>query len=94
MIILTREQANRVRGLTTSGHALVPIPLADGRFALPESVLADPEHARYHAGLAALPRVTDRSLSEADYEQDPVRYTRYDYRSNWRAGELVEVNDP
>ena len=64
MIILTREQANRVRGLTIPGHALAPVPLADGTFALPESVLTDPAHARFHAGLAALPRVLDRSLRQ------------------------------
>lgn len=42
-IILTKEEADKVRGVTTPGHALDPVPLADGvSFILPLEVLSDP----------------------------------------------------
>jgi hypothetical protein len=109
MIILTSTQANRVRGLTTEGHGLAPVPLANGTFALPESVLDDPAHARYRNILDRLPKVPDNSLRvgtpqdpnnpsspliNSDYEQDPVRRRRFDYsRDKWRPGEVVVVDD-
>lgn len=59
MIILTTEQADQVRGPTTAGSALDPVPLADGQtFVLPESVLQDPAHSMHHAFLETLPRRT------------------------------------
>jgi hypothetical protein len=106
MIILTPAQANRVRGLAIPGHALAPVPLADGTFALPESVLTDPVYAQFHAGLEALPRVLDRSIRQgtrqnpddidspiidSDWEQDLVKRRRAAYSQTWRAGELVDV---
>ena len=46
-IILTKEEADKVRGITTPGHALDPVPLADGAsFILPLEVLSDPAHAK------------------------------------------------
>lgn len=46
-IILTKEEADKVRGITTPGHALDPVPLADGvSFILPLEVLSDPAHAK------------------------------------------------
>ncbi len=108
MIILTRAQANRVRGLSTEGHALAPVPLANGTFALPETVLDDPAHARYRNILNQLPKVPDESLRKgelqdpndinsplvnSDYEQDPVRRRRNAYSQDWKAGEVVVVDD-
>ena len=108
MIILTRTQANRVRGLSIEGHALAPAPLTNGTFALPESVLDDPAHARYRNVLNELPKVPDDSirrgepqditdptlpLINSDYEQDPVRRQRNAYSAAWKAGEVVVVDD-
>lgn len=56
-IILTAEEAEAVRGPTAPGAALEPVTLVDSeRFALPEAVLADPDHARHHVLLEALAR--------------------------------------
>lgn len=57
MLILPPAVADAVRGPTAAGAALDPRPLADGGFALPERVLADPDHAEHHALLAGLPRL-------------------------------------
>ena len=57
MIILTAQQADDVRGPTSDGCALSPVPLADGvTFVLPETVLDDPAHQQHHEALALLPR--------------------------------------
>lgn len=57
MIILSQEQADTVRGPTSQGAALEPVPLANGtEWVLPESVLTAPEHQMHHALLEALPR--------------------------------------
>lgn len=55
MLILDAETAAAVAGSTADGAALEPIPLADGTFALPARVLADPAHAAHHATLRDLP---------------------------------------
>lgn len=56
-IILTLEEAEAVRGPTSAGAALEPMPLLDGAtFVLPEAVLADPDHAARWGILAGLPR--------------------------------------
>ncbi len=58
-LILTADQAAAVSGSTdTDGLSvgLAPVPLADGSFALPIAVLADPSHAAQHDTLAALPQ--------------------------------------
>jgi hypothetical protein len=103
MIILTKLQANLVRGLTILGHALVPRPMTDGKFALPESVLDDPVHARFRPLLNALPKVPDSSIKQgtradinsplvgSDWEQDPVVVQRFSFRQSWRSGETIEV---
>jgi hypothetical protein len=44
-IVLTAEQADRVRGRTSPWTALDPVALTDGKtFALPGRVLRDPAH--------------------------------------------------
>lgn len=55
-IILTKEQADAVRGETTPGHALQPIEQEDGSFFLPARVLDAPEHASKRVLLVDLPR--------------------------------------
>lgn len=57
-IELTAEAAAALRGETSPGHCLEPIPLAGGSFVLPVAVLADPAHATRHAALSALPTRT------------------------------------
>lgn len=56
MIILTPEQAEAVRGESSPGAMLDPVPLADGSFVLPEAVLGDTAHAARFALLVTLPR--------------------------------------
>jgi hypothetical protein len=36
--------------------ALQPVPLTDGRYALPLAILDDPAHTKNHHAIAALPR--------------------------------------
>ncbi len=55
-IIMTAAEAAEIAGETTPGHALTPVPIADGRHVLPLSVLGDPAHAPKFNRLAALPQ--------------------------------------
>lgn len=64
MIILTLQQADAVTGPTLNGAALRPRETIHGTFALPEEVLADPNHAMHHALLSSLPTQT---LTSADF---------------------------
>lgn len=58
-IILTTAQADAVRGETSPGAWLAPVPLADGQsHILPERVLRDPEHAAARPRLESLPRAS------------------------------------
>jgi hypothetical protein len=66
MLVLDSATAAAVAGEDTAGHALRPRPLADGTFALPARVLADPAHARHHATLRKLPR---REAVECDWDE-------------------------
>jgi hypothetical protein len=66
-IVLGAEEAQAVRGPTTTGHALAPVPLADGEhFVLPAAVLDDPAHAARRAFLAALPQ---REVDPSEFPQ-------------------------
>lgn len=56
-LILTKAQADVVRGETEPGYALMPVECQDGTFALPDRVLTDEHHAAKWAVLGALPRV-------------------------------------
>jgi hypothetical protein len=106
VIILTKLQASLVRGLTTKGHALVPRLMADGKFALPESVLNDPVHAKFRPILNALPKIPDSSIKPgtranpadlnspiigSDWELDPEKLSRFNFSKNWKPGEIIEV---
>lgn len=106
MIILTAGEANQVRGLTIKGHAMAPVPLLDGTFALPDECLADPAHARHRGllrGLAlrdvdAAEYLSSKSANEAIGK--PSELTAADarllagctYKSGWREGQAVEVS--
>jgi hypothetical protein len=110
MIILTAFQAERVRGLTKPGHAIAPVPLADGTFALPEAVKTNPEHAEYAALLDTFPTVLDSSIRtctsadptdpnspiiDSDWEQNHAVRAHYTYSQEWEPGVLVaDMNDP
>lgn len=55
-IVLTSEQAERVRGKTSDGSALEPVALANGTsFVLPEVVLYDTAHAKKIKDLISMP---------------------------------------
>lgn len=56
-ILLTPEQAEHVRGLTSEGAALMPVMTANGMYVLPVEVLDDPAHAMHHEYLSGLPQV-------------------------------------
>jgi hypothetical protein len=91
MIILTATQANQARCLTIKGHAVAPVPLADGTFALPESVLNDFAHARFKSFLQTLPTVRDNTIGDSDWSQDATKRVANSYKSTWKIGELVTV---
>lgn len=64
MIVLTAEEAEKVRGASPrkAGHVLVPVPLKDGRFMLGEEALEDETHADVRDFLASLPRAPIEKL--------------------------------
>ena len=64
-IILTAAEADLVRGETSPGAWLAPVPLRDGTtHVLPARVLMDPAHAAKWATLAALPQ---RAIGPAEW---------------------------
>lgn len=56
LIILTASQAKAVRGNTSPGSSLQPVPLPDGTYALPADVLKDAAHKSRWADLTSLPQ--------------------------------------
>lgn len=58
-IVMTTAQANAVRGETSPGYVLAPVPTLDGKYALPVRVLSDPAHASKHALLLTYPQAAD-----------------------------------
>jgi hypothetical protein len=89
MIILTAAQADQVRGLTVKGHALAPVPLADGTLALPEACINDATHLRFKSFLQTLPTVRDSTIQYSDWSQDTLKRAANTYSSTWLEGELV-----
>ena len=77
MIILTKEQADAVRGVSAPGHELDPIPLEDGTFILPDAVLDSPVHAKHRALLAPLEK---RAVSSAEFKQEAADAGELDSR--------------
>jgi len=64
-IVLDAAGVAEVRGPTEAGHALEPVPLADGvSFVLPAEVLEDPAHAARHELLAQAPL---RAVGDAEW---------------------------
>jgi len=55
-LILTKLQADAVRGETSPGALLAPVELANGTYCLPDRVLSDPAHASKHGVLNGFPR--------------------------------------
>lgn len=47
--ILTKAEADKLRGMTSAFTALEPVELEDGTFVLPVAVLTDPAHAKAFA---------------------------------------------
>lgn len=49
-ITLTKDEADKIRGMTSPLTAIDPVPLEDGvTFILPIEILTDPAHAKYLA---------------------------------------------
>lgn len=53
LIVFDAATATAVAGNDSSGAALDPLPLSDGRFFLPSSVLTDPAHQAHWDALTA-----------------------------------------
>lgn len=75
MILLTADEADKVRGFSPSkeGHVLIPIECEDGTFKLGEEVLDAPAFEHVRDFLAKLPRGEDRpakELTEAEIVAD------------------------
>jgi len=56
-LIMTKQQADEVRGETIPYHCIMPIELADGTWTVNANVLTDPAHEGKRALLEILPRV-------------------------------------
>lgn len=58
IIMLTAAQATQVRGpsVIIGTSSLEPVGLTDGRFFLPEEILADPAHALHYTLLNSCPK--------------------------------------
>src|SRR5665213_3331605 len=54
-VVLTREQADTVRGETIPGHRIEPVDLGDGIFVVPAHVIDAPSHAKHKQFLESLP---------------------------------------
>lgn len=66
-LILTKAQADQIRGESSPENVLMPIELADGNFFLPARVLKDDAHASKHAMLKTFPQqstVTPKVVAE------------------------------
>jgi hypothetical protein len=83
MILLTKEQADKVRGRHGVYSALDPIPIKDGFFMLPVDVLKDPEHREVLEELikcesAEIKKTItiNENLSEGDPMRENVIYSK------------------
>lgn len=77
MILLTAEEADKVRGFSPSkeGHVLIPVECEDGTFKLGDEVLDAPAFTHVRDFLAKLPRGEDRPaklLTEREASADEV----------------------
>jgi hypothetical protein len=81
-ILLTKEQADKVRGRHGRYSALEPIPTEDSYFMLPADVLKDPEHKEVLGELikceAAVIKETvtvNKELPKGDIEREKIAYS-------------------
>jgi len=106
MLILTPEEADQVRGLTSKGNALAPTPLLDGMFALPLQCAEDPGHSKFRRFLRVLPK---QEVAPEDFlaskrgdplQGKPATATQAErdlleacsYKSDWQEGVAVQVD--
>jgi len=77
MIILTEEEAAKVRGISpnNSGAALNPVPLKDGTYYLGEEVLSDPAHADVRTFLEARIKALDKTKQYVEGDALPAEKT-------------------
>jgi hypothetical protein len=76
LILLTSEQAGKVRGRHGRYSGLDPVPTDNGMFVLPVEVLADPEHEEVLNDLGACKFAEIDDLQEIDMKlpkDDPAR---------------------
>lgn len=80
-IIPTKDEAAKLRGITSPGHALDPIELEDGvTFILPLEILDDPVHIKFIGDCKADPilpvNVKDpgkhRNIPPTDFKKEPT----------------------
>ena len=102
-IILTKVQANQVRGLTVQGHALCPLLLADRNFAINANVLNDLYHDRYWQILSGLPQQANLPPLLDPATLTPIQKQYYDqnvapflwYQETWPPGQNISCDpDP
>lgn len=64
LIVLTKAQADAIRGHSSPFAAIEPVALKDGTFMIGEEVLTDPAHTARIQSIKALPKV-ERTATEA-----------------------------
>lgn len=62
LIVLTKAQADAIRGKSSPFAAIEPVELKDGTFMVGDEVLADPAHIQRVKSIEALPKVSADSL--------------------------------
>jgi hypothetical protein len=78
-ILLTKEQADKVRGRHGTYSKLDPMVIADGRFILPIEVLTDPEHKEVFNSLGECKYAEIDIVQKVDAklpELDPMKETQ------------------
>ena len=82
MILLTKEQADKVRGRHGKYSALEPVVLDDGSFMLPVDVLKDPENAevlddllKCNAAVINKSVIIDKKIPAGDPSREKVIYS-------------------
>jgi hypothetical protein len=99
MIVLTAEEADKVRGRSPKDAtaALAPVALKDGRYFLGDEVLDDPLHEDVRNFLASLPREPLEKLpiyTEADVEPGTEEVASFKTRAAiWTREEIDAFRD-
>lgn len=106
LIVMQSSQANAVRGLTVSGHALAPVPTLSGPFVLPRPCAFDAYHASKQALLQSYPHFQLASSNLWPVQEDssgppqPVIWpsslqqlvAACTYSSSWPVGVTIAVS--